>query len=218
MAVSGRDVPYGGKPHPHIGKGVIMRTPSRRALTVVVATASACALVLSLPTSALAAPNPGLATRDVTVKGKDYHLVLGADDTTLSPRQDVETAGFGYNPDQGIYIALCAVPDSVDPEDPETFTERPGPCYGGKYGKGGTSHRVTNDDTGTPGVTSAYGLHGSFSGLLRDLKPEIEEGVVCGVDGVRCAIVTMHDHTDFDDRGYDQYIPVRFTGTGSGAS
>ncbi len=73
----------------------------------------------------------------------------------------------------------------------------------------GSARRITNDATGTPGVTIPYGPNGSFVTGLH-LGPRIADGIVCDVT-VQCAIVTRADVTATDDRTYDQYIPVHFT-------
>ncbi|MFM9662951.1 hypothetical protein ACKI2B_47135, partial [Streptomyces scabiei] len=72
----------------------------------------------------------------------------------------------------------------------------------------GSSRRITDSATGTPGITLPYRAGGSFLTTL-NLRPEIADGVVCDVD-VKCAIVTRADFTATADRSYDQYIPVSF--------
>lgn len=191
-----------------------MSNTFRKALSAAIAAASVATLTLGPATSASATPvhRPAVKTRTVTVDGTAYRLVLAANDTRLSAKgQDVEVFGVGYNADQGIFVALCVIPDSVDVNNPATYTTLPTPCLGGREDKSGASHRVTNSATGTPGITSAYGPHGSFRATLRGLKPEISPGTVCDVD-VRCAIVTRADFTATSDRSYDMYIPVSFRG------
>ena len=93
--------------------------------------------------------------------------------------------------------------------DPTTYTALPTPCLPGHATKDGSSRRITNTATGTPGITLPYGPDGSFLTSLENLRPQIADGVVCDVT-VECAIVTRADFTATSDRSYDQYIPVHF--------
>ena len=179
-----------------------------RAVTAVTAVTGAAVLTLCLATPASAAAGFVVKTRQVTAVGTRYNLVLAAPAALSAEGQDVPVAGYGYNTAQGIFVALCVIPDSVSVDDPSTYTARPTPCLGGRQSTNGAAHRVTNTDTGTPGITSRYGPHGSFHVILK-LNPNIASDTVCDVD-VRCAIVTRADFTATDERSYDMYIPVAF--------
>jgi hypothetical protein len=160
--------------------------------------------------SADSLPAPGYAHRTVvTAEGDTFRLKLIASSTSVPASGSVAVAGLGYNTEQGIFLAFCAIPDNVQVGDPSTYTTRPGPCLPGRENLDGSSRRIANDDTGTPGITIPYGPHGSFLTTLDNLRPEIADGVVCDVT-VRCAIVTRADFTATDNRLYDQYIPVHF--------
>ena len=165
---------------------------------------TALALVVAAASTVTAQASP-LAHRTVEYGGQSHVLTL-AGPTTLTPGLPVPVAGSGYNVDQGIFVALCAIPPSVDPDDPRTFTARPTPCLGTR-GDGDSSHRVVNGVQGDH--TSPYGPGGSFAVRLT-LQPRLAEGVECDVD-VRCAIVTRADFTATQDRTYDLYVPIRFT-------
>lgn len=165
--------------------------------------ATVAALAVLSPLAAEAAP---VAHRTVEMDGSTYRLTLAAP-TAIKAERPVQVAGRGYNPAQGIFVALCAIPSTVDPRDPATYTARPTPCLGTK-GSDNTSHRIVNGATGEH--TSPYGPGGSFRVSLT-LRPELADGVVCDVD-VRCALVTRADFTATADRRSDLYIPVRFKG------
>ncbi|MGC9541794.1 hypothetical protein [Streptomyces sp. UG1] len=187
------------------------KKPLRRALAV-----AAAGLAAALPLSGTASASPqaplfGHAHRTVTTAdGDTFRLRLAAAPTVLPA--DGGTAyvgGTGYNRAQGVFLAFCVVPDSVRVGDPSTYTERPGPCLGGREAQDGSSRRITDTGTGTPGITIPYEEGGSFHTSL-NLRPEIADGVVCDVT-VRCAIITRADFTATDLRLYDQYIPVHFS-------
>jgi hypothetical protein len=152
----------------------------------------------------------GRAARDVHVSGTAFHLELVAGPVRLpSGGGSVLVGGAGYNPAQGIFLAFCVIPANARVGDPATYTSLPTPCLGGRESKDGSARRITNDATGTPGVTIPYGPGGSFATTL-NLAPQIADGVVCDVT-VQCAIVTRADFTATVDRTYDQYIPVHFS-------
>ncbi|HKS48513.1 MAG TPA: hypothetical protein VJT49_26060 [Amycolatopsis sp.] len=177
----------------------------------IVATSAGLALLFSQTGTAAACPAVGYAERTVTTAdGSTFHLSLIAGFTTLPAsggRSVVE--GAGYNTAQGIFLAFCAIPSTVKVGDPATYTALPTPCLPGHATKDGSSRRITNTATGTPGITLPYGPNGSFVTTLDNLRPQIADGVVCDVT-VQCAIVTRADFTATGDRSYDQYIPVHF--------
>jgi hypothetical protein len=188
-----------------------MKPPTTRLLRGALAAAAAgLAALLPLAGTANASPFVGHAHRTVTTAdGETFRLKLAAAPTVLPA--DGGTAyvkGTGYNRAQGIFLAFCVIPDGVRVGDPTTYTSSPTPCLGGRGATDGSSRRITDTGTGTPGVTIPYEEGGSFRTTL-NLRPEIADGVVCDVD-VRCAIVTRADFTATGVRLYDQYIPVHF--------
>lgn len=188
-----------------------MLSPTKKLLrNVLTVTAAGLALVLAQTGPATADSLVGHAHRTVTTAdGATFHLKLAATPTALSASGGtVKVRGKGYNTAQGIFLAFCVIPDTVRVGDPSTYTTLPTPCLGGRQSTDGSARRITNDATGTPGVTIPYGPNGSFDTTL-NLRPEIADGVVCDVT-VRCAIVTRADFTATTDRTYDQYIPIRF--------
>jgi hypothetical protein len=180
--------------------------PAAAAQTAPVAADPVAAPVID-PTGAVI----GSAQRRTVSGGDAFHLRLSAGPVELpADNGSAWVLGRGYDADQGIFLAFCVIPDSVTVGDPSTYTELPTPCLAGREAKDGSSRRITNSDTGTPGITIPYGPRGSFLTSLT-IRREISDGVVCDVT-VRCAIVTRGDHTATQSRAYDQYIPVRFTG------
>lgn len=160
------------------------------------------AAVAALSTLVPAAP---IDHRTVEMDGTSYRLALAASTSTITPGQPVSIAGHGYNPAQGVFVALCVIPPTVTPGKPDTYTSQPTPCLG-QRGAGGVSHRIANGATGEH--TSPYGPGGSFVVDLT-LQPKIAEGVECDVT-VRCAVVTRADFTATNDRRLDLYLPIHF--------
>ncbi|UUU23004.1 hypothetical protein [Streptomyces sp. DSM 40750] len=173
-------------------------------------TAAGLAAVVPLAGTAAATPLTGKAQRTVTTAdGETFRLRLKADPVVLpAAGGTVKVKGAGYNREQGIFLAFCVIPDGVKVGDPATYTTLPGPCLGGREAQDGSSRRITDTGTGTPGITIPYEKGGSFRTTL-NLRPEIADGKVCG-ETVRCAIVTRADFTATNERLYDQYIPVHF--------
>ncbi|MDT0484992.1 MULTISPECIES: hypothetical protein [Streptomyces] len=172
--------------------------------------AAGLAAVLPFAGTASASPLVGHAHRTVTAAdGETFHLRLTAESTFLpAAGGTVDVRGKGYNRAQGIFLAFCVIPDGVVAGDPSTYTTLPTPCLGGRESTDGSARRITDQGTGTPGVTIPYEKGGRFTTTL-DLKPEIADGVVCDAT-VKCAIVTRADYTATGNRLYDQYIPVHF--------
>lgn len=173
--------------------------------------------MVPLAGTAAATPLTGKAQRTVTTAdGDTFRLRLKANPVVLpAAGGTVKVKGAGYNRAQGVFLAFCVIPDGVKVGDPTTYTTLPGPCLGGREAQDGSSRRITDTGTGTPGITLPYEKGGTFRTTL-NLRPEIADGKVCG-ETVRCAIVTRADFTATNVRLYDQYIPVHFVPGGAGA-
>jgi hypothetical protein len=124
-------------------------------------------------------------------------------------------SGSGYNPDSGIYVAVCALPATVD--------LKPGPCLGGVP-------ETTPNSSSIAGVVEygpsnwindqwAWRLFGARSFDNRDTGeftayievPGSRDDLV-NCQEVRCGLYTRNDHTSLEDRVQDLYIPVGFVG------
>lgn len=189
-----------------------MKPPTKKLRGALVAVAAAVVAIGTAGVSSAATYSPsfGAAHRTVSVGEQTFQLKLGAFSTALpADGGTVNVVGNGYNRAQGIFLAFCVVPEGVVIGHPETYTTLPTPCLGGRQSTDGSARRITDSGTGTEGVTIPYQEGGSFRTTL-NLKPQIEDGVTCGANGVRCAIVTRADFTATGDRTYDQYIPVNF--------
>jgi hypothetical protein len=183
--------------------------------TIAVTAAAALVAVLPLAGTATALPFGGYAQRTVTAAdGGTFDLRLAAGPTFLpASGGTVKVKGTGYNRAQGIFLAFCAIPEGVVVGDPKTYKTLPGPCLPGRENKDGSSRWITDNGTGTPGITLPYEEGGSFRTTLDNVRPQIADGVVCDVT-VRCAVVTRADFTATDERLYDQFIPVHFAPAG----
>jgi hypothetical protein len=140
------------------------------------------------------------------------------DPSALEAGQRIVVSGTGYDAGQGIYVAICVIPD-----DPSA---KPGPCLGGV-----PSTEPTGGSTDTGEIQWApsnwinddwawklFGARpyddvatGTFTAYLEVVDP-VGEGYDCTVD--RCAIYTRNDHTALGDRVQDLYIPVAFSSGG----
>lgn len=161
------------------------------------------------PTTVTASGDDG-RERELSVTAEDGGPV---DTSALAPGDRLVVTGSGFNGGQGIYVAICVIPDS-----PET---RPGPCLGGvpeqdEDGAGGAgevqwagSNWINDDwawkllgartwDDAAAGEFTAYIEVGEASG----------EGFDCRVQ--QCGIVTRNDHTAAADRVQDVSIPIDY--------
>lgn len=135
------------------------------------------------------------------------------DTSALEPGQRIVVSGTGFDTGQGIYVAICRIPD-----DPAA---RPGPCLGGvpsteageEFAEGSVQFAPSNwinDDWawklfGARGYDDA--ATGSFSAYLEVASP-VGDGVDCRTDA--CGIFTRNDHTALNDRVQDVYLPIAF--------
>lgn len=136
------------------------------------------------------------------------------DTSALVPGQHLVVTGSGYDPDRGIYVAVCAIP-----ADPAT---KPGPCLGGvpaggeqEVDEGAVQYAPSNwinDDW----AWKLFGARsyddreaGTFTAYL-EMPAASDDHVDCRE--VACGIYTRNDHTAANDRVQDLYIPVGFAG------
>lgn len=134
-----------------------------------------------------------------------------ADLGALRPGEEIVVRGEGFDASIGIYVAICAIP--------ETAEQKPGPCLGGipEGAESGdaageealSSVWITDDWAWRAFATHGYddAAAGSFTARIRVPDPAIE-GLDCRSSA--CAIATRADHTAGADRVQDLLLPVRF--------
>ena len=150
--------------------------------------------------------------------GRERTLAVTTSDGTpptldqLTPGDRLVVIGTGYDAEQGIYVAICRVPEELD--------QKPGPCLGGipeleeQAGEAGAIEWAPSNWINQEWAWRLFGarsydstLTGSFTAYLVVADP-VGEGVDCRVD--RCGLYTRNDHTALDNRVQDIYLPVGF--------
>lgn len=162
---------------------------------------------LTAPIAAGAQADPGVApatstSADGRTTTDGQRTLTTSQAAGLDPAgQTVAVAGSGYDPNKGIYVALCAIPPR---------NALPSPCGGGvdREGQAGAAQWISSNppDYGV-GLAQPYGPSGTFSTRFT-VRAEIAPGIDCRQ--VRCALVTRSDHTRTSDRSQDIFIPVSF--------
>ena len=131
----------------------------------------------------------------------------------LRPGETLVVRGSGFDSSIGIYVAICAIPESRDAE--------PGPCLGGipegaesgdAAGEAGLpSVWITDDWAWRAFATHGYEdpQRGAFSARLTVPEPSAD-GLDCRASP--CAVATRADHTAGADRVQDLLLPVAYAG------
>jgi hypothetical protein len=160
------------------------------------------------PVSATATGDDGrVRTMEVTVSGG------GEPDLSQLPMgAQLIVSGSGYDPERGIYVAVCAIPD-----DP---SQKPGPCLGGaptgtqvEVEEGtiqyGPSNWINDDWAWKLFGARSYDDReaGTFTAYL-EVPAAADDNVDC--TEVACGIYTRNDHTASNDRVQDLYVPIAF--------
>jgi hypothetical protein len=156
-------------------------------------------------------------TRTITVAAVASESVpntAGFDTSRLAVGQRVVVTGTGFDAAQGIYVAICVIPN-----DPAT---KPGPCLGGVPTQtkqdvaAGTTQFAPSNWINDQWAWKLFGSRsyddaeaGTFHAYLEITSP-VGDGVDCTTS--RCAIYTRNDHTALRDRIQDVYLPVGFAG------
>ena len=149
-------------------------------------------------------------TRVLTIVSTDDGATV--DTSALTPGDRIIVEGSGYDPDRGIYVAICKVPD-----DPSI---KPGPCLGGipeqteQEAEPGAIEYAPSNWINDDWAWKLFGARsyddreaGTFTAYIEVAEPE-GDGVDCRVDA--CALYTRNDHTALSDRVQDLYLPVAF--------
>ena len=150
-------------------------------------------------------------TRTLLVTGEGGEEV---DLSQLQPGQRLVVSGSGFDPDSGIYVAICALPPTVD--------VKPGPCLGGvpeseatAPGEQGQVDWAASNWINDDWAWKLFGARafddpatGAFTAYV--LVPEAsDEFVDCRASA--CGLYTRNDHTDVANRVQDLYLPVSFS-------
>ena len=132
----------------------------------------------------------------------------------LTPGDRIVVEGTGYDPDRGIYVAICKIPADA--------TIKPGPCLGGipeqteQETQAGAIQYAPSNWINDDWAWKLFGARsfddrdaGTFTAYIEVADPE-GEGVDCRVDA--CGLYTRNDHTALSDRVQDLHLPVAFAG------
>lgn len=150
-------------------------------------------------------------TRTIEVTDPDGGAI---DTSALQPGDRVVVHGDGFDPERGIYVAICAIPADA--------ATKPGPCLGGMpSGDGeevaeGTVQYAPSNWINDDWAWKIFGARsyddpaaGTFTAYLEIPEPA-DDHVDCRE--VACGIFTRNDHTAASDRVQDLHVPVGFAG------
>lgn len=161
------------------------------------------------PTQVTATGDDGL-TRELLVVSADPGATV--DTSALAHGDRIVVSGTGYDASRGIYVAVCAIPESA--------AVKPGPCLGGmpdqeavEVADGTIQFAPSNwiNDDWAWKLFGARGFDDAASGTFTAYL-EVGDPTTSALDctEVACAIFTRNDHTASNDRVQDVYIPVAF--------
>ena len=166
------------------------------------------------PTEVMATGADG-RERLFTVSSPDSAVPL--DTSALTPGDRIVVTGAGYDASQGIYVAICRIPDDA--------ATKPGPCIGGVPDQAaeevdeGTVQYAPSNWINDAFAWKLFGSRsydneadGTFTAYLEVGDP-VGDGLDCTVDA--CGIFTRNDHTAMNDRVQDLYVPVGFAAAAS---
>jgi len=125
--------------------------------------------------------------------------ILSVSQSTVKAGRIVKVEGRKFNPEVGIYLALCKIP---------TTGALPTPCSSvDMSGESNTGYWISsNAPSYANGLTKPFTKSGSFTVELK-LNPKIND-FTCGNGD--CAITVRADHLRTGDRSYDMYLPIKF--------
>lgn len=137
-----------------------------------------------------------------------------ADLASVEPGEELVVKGSGFDASIGIYVAICAIP--------ETPEQRPSPCLGG-IPEGAEEGRAEQAAASSEWITDDWAWRsfatgrwddaetGSFTARITVPEP-VSEGLDCRETD--CAIATRADHTAGADRVQDMLLPVGYAPAG----
>ncbi|MBH0098043.1 hypothetical protein I6E68_02680 [Salinibacterium sp. NSLL150] len=149
-------------------------------------------------------------TRTLSLAGENGEPI---DTEALVRDERVVVTGTGYDGTQGVYVAVCVIP--------ETPADKPGPCIGGVPSQQqenvaeGTVQWAPSNWINADWAWRLFGARsyddtatGTFTAYL-ELGDPLGEDADCITN--ECGIFTRNDHTALNDRVQDVYVPVKFT-------
>lgn len=149
-------------------------------------------------------------TRTLSVAGENGEPIETA---ALVRDERVVVSGTGYDGSQGVYVAVCVIP--------ETAADKPGPCIGGVPSQqqddvaAGTVQWAPSNWINADWAWRLFGARsyddtgeGTFTAYLELGDPRGEDAD-CITNA--CGIYTRNDHTALNDRVQDVYVPVQFS-------
>jgi hypothetical protein len=188
-----------------LGAAPTTTTTTTTTTTAPTTTTTAPTTTTTAPTTTTTAPTPAPDGPAASATGPRGQTLTVAPATGLAPSgAEVDVTGSGYDPELGIYVALC-----VD-QGPGTA---PSPCLGGATVEGGTGSSAWISSDPPPyavGLAEPFGTGGTFAVRLR--LTAADQFVDCLAEGTRCVLSTRADHTAGGDRSADVKVPVRFAG------
>lgn len=137
-----------------------------------------------------------------TVKSAGKQLTVTPAKDLASNGATIRVRGKGFNPNVGIYVALCLTPKKGS-------LQAPGPCGGGVNVEGSNpaSAWISSNPPGYgKSLAIPYKRGGRFDVRIT-ISPMIGD-IDCRV--ASCAVVTRADHTRSFDRQSDVFVPVSF--------
>ena len=149
-------------------------------------------------------------TRTLSVAGENGEPI---ETNALVRGERVVVSGTGYDGSQGVYVAVCVIP--------ETAADKPGPCIGGVPSQqqedvaAGTVQWAPSNWINADWAWRLFGARsyddtaeGTFTAYL-ELGDPLGEDADCIMNA--CGIYTRNDHTALNDRVQDVYVPVQFS-------
>ncbi len=134
------------------------------------------------------------------------------DTAALEVGQRVVVTGTGYDRRQGIYVAICVIPDDA--------AVKLGPCVGGvpdeeqREVEAGTVQFVPSNWINDDWAWKLFGVcgyddigAGTFTAYIEVGEPR-GDGFNCRVDAL--GLLTRNDHTALSDRVQDLHAPIAF--------
>jgi hypothetical protein len=161
------------------------------------------------PVSVTAVGDDG-RTRTLSVAGENGEPI---NTEALVRGERVVVSGTGYDGAQGVYVAVCVIPDAP--------AGKPGPCIGGvptqkqENVAQGTVQWAPSNWINADWAWRLFGARsyddptvGTFTAYL-ELGDPLGEDADCVANA--CGIFTRNDHTALNDRVQDVYVPVQFS-------